>query len=102
MFNAGAPTRITCVRAGAYSVAINAEWDVNAVGYRFVQLRANGATILSRVNQQAVTVAGNITAQNLVWTGWSPSVGDYIEVQAGQGSGGNLNLWAAISVYRFQ
>lgn len=86
-------SRITIPTGGAgwYMINGNVEFVANATGVRQVQIRHNGATVIASVIVPT-TAAGvcrlNVSAQ------YRMNVGDYVELQAQQTSGGNLNVTA--------
>lgn len=84
-------SRITIKTAGKYAIGVVLEWAANATGERLVLLKANGASYIGAISQQAVSVASIPTRQNLV-VDWDFSVNDYIEVEVRQVSGGALNV----------
>jgi hypothetical protein len=84
------PSRFTAVKAGYYQVSVTVDWAVNATGIREVSIRKNGSTVSGNVTQ-AVTTATRPTRQthsDIV----SLAVGDYIEANVVQTSGGALNI----------
>lgn len=87
-----APTKLTVRLAGKYVVVGNANFDANATGQRLVEIIRNG-TRVSVSNHLADTTAGNgtgIGTSGII----DCAVGDYLELQVSQSSGGNLNLQA--------
>lgn len=86
-------SRLTCVIAGIYEINGLVEFANNATGYRFARVLLNGATVLITDGEL------NLGASNDVWMvlakHWRLAVGDYIELQALQNSGGSLNAVAA-------
>lgn len=84
-------SRITVPTGGAgwYMLQANAEFAANATGFRQIQIRHNGATVIASVIYPAAAVGA--TRMN-VSTMYRMNVGDYAEVQVQQTSGGNLNL----------
>jgi hypothetical protein len=78
-------------KGGKYLVQWQAAWDPNATGSRNTKIIINGGTTVAYGTwSMALTGAGDSTihANTAVL---SLSVADYIEIQIGQGSGGNLN-----------
>jgi hypothetical protein len=77
-------------KGGKYLVQWQATWDPNATGSRNTKIILNGNTVAYGTWSMALTGAGDSTihANTAVL---SLSVADYIEIQMGQGSGGNLN-----------
>lgn len=85
-------SRLTAPITGLYEIGACVEFASNATGYREVYFTLNGATAIAvdvrpAVNGQA-TVLPLSTQYRLV-------AGDYVEVNALQTSGGNLNVNAA-------
>lgn len=83
-------SRLTCRVAGLYDIKVHTEWELHATGRRYVFLKLNGATYiggydLSTGNVQDIPVS---TEDRL-------AVGDYVEVEVFQTSGGNLNIVSA-------
>jgi hypothetical protein len=78
-------------KGGKYLVQWQATWDPNATGSRNTKIILNGGTTVAYGTwSMALTGAGDSTihANTAVL---SLSVADYIEIQMGQGSGGNLD-----------
>lgn len=101
MWDAGQPTRITCVQAGFYYITCNTFWNANAVGTRRIRIRLNGgATILVGDSRPTVATAGLQTDQNAPKSAWQANVGDYIEMVVYQNSGGNLTGFNAVTVFK--
>lgn len=81
-------SRLTIVTAGLYEITCSVGFASNATGYRNVIVLKNGAIALARSQQGPSPTANNTAIQctareNLI-------VGDYLEIQATQASGGNL------------
>jgi len=87
------PSRVTITRAGRYRVTAQVAFLANATGQRTVIVNKNGATA-HHVRHAATPTSAAV----LVTTGTVLCApGDYLEVQAQQTSGGNLDVSAAIS-----
>lgn len=72
-----------------------AEWDVNSAAGRFVGIRLNGSTYLSKV--QGV---GYISSESVATTQWfAITPGDYYEMLINQNTGSALNLLGTPSTY---
>lgn len=80
-------SRITFKEPGFYVVFANIEFVSNAVGNRGVNIRRNGGAYIA--GDTRPTCSGLIT-QCIAVTGRSFLIGDYIEAQAYQSSGGSL------------
>jgi len=83
-------SRLTCRTAGVYAIVGKLGFVANAVGIRRAVICVNGSTI-SGQGAQAVTVAGTATYAAAVEV-VELAVGDYVELQAYQNSGGALAL----------
>ena len=99
MFDAGSPTRLTCVESGLYLVIADTFWNPNVAGYRQSIIRENGATSIGFANQNAIATAGVSTLGNAV-TIWNAVVGDFLELMLTQTSGGALGVAAGLEAYR--
>jgi hypothetical protein len=84
-------SRLTCQVAGKYDVQGNVEFAANSTGTRMVRILLNGATQLAK--QLLSNTAADPTAVTVVTTA-DLAVGDYVELQAYQSSGGSLNVAA--------
>ncbi len=87
-YAAGQPTRLTAPAAGTYSVAMAAQFDVNAVGIRVFAITHNGTIVaaMNDIGNAAWYVGGVVTADVPM------AAGDYVEAVVYQSSGGNLNI----------
>lgn len=83
-------TRLTINTPGKYLLIAQAEWAANATGARQLWLLKNGTKQLSRVTQDNVTASNAVRHE--VMTIEDMVIGDYVQVQVFQSSGGNLNL----------
>lgn len=88
MWDAGDPTKLTAQRSGLYVVNLSGSFVANATGDRQARILLNGATELAQVQGRA---PGTFYWTGFVATVVSMQVGDYVEAQMGQNSGGNLN-----------
>ena len=89
-------TRFTITRAGLYTIIANVQWAAALVGYRLLQIKVNGASIIASRIDYAGAVA---VIQDQIVTGADYfNIGDYIEIIATQTSGAGLNL---VSVNNF-
>lgn len=105
MYSDANKTRLTIRRTGVYLVGGSFHLDANATGQRGGRIRVNGATELDAKYEGIPGNAGHGTRPNLI-TLVSLSSGDYLELEAFQNSGGNINatphpqhapvLWAAL------
>lgn len=85
--------RLTCRRAGLYSIGATVIFDVNTTGTRLARLRLNGSTLIAEPSAVASTAG---LGTGLVFsTDYRLTVGDYVDVAVYQDSGGNLNVLAS-------
>jgi hypothetical protein len=77
-------------KAGKYLVQWQAVWDANATGSRNTRVLVNGSLSAYGTWTMALTGAGDLTIHTNTAI-FNLSVADYVELQMGQGSGGNLN-----------
>lgn len=82
-------SRITAVTAGRYLVIGSMEYASSATGYRSIAIRANGTDIYEGTTVPAVS--GAVTRISMART-VVLAANDYVEAQAYQASGGNLNV----------
>lgn len=83
------PSRITAVTAGYYDVRAQGIFAANATGYRTLAILKNGAVVAATRHQASPATASHFAqVTDEVYLG----VGDYIEIQATQGSGAALAL----------
>lgn len=89
-FNAGNPSRLTVPAglAGLYMINANFAWPVSATGSRTVTLRKNATSTLA-LSQEQNAGAADLVVENVTWIG-RLAVGDFVEIQATQDSGGTL------------
>lgn len=82
------PTRFTAPQAGVYVFFFQADFITNATGIRATRFFKNNATILSQT-----TATPNASANIIMQCSWLNYliIGDYIEGQVLQSSGGNLD-----------
>lgn len=91
LWSAGLPSRLTAQQTGVYLLTATTAWASHSSGRRGVSWRLNGsATIFDMQFTEAQISNPRQNGTELIWL----TVGDYIEVMAYQGSGGNLNLLA--------
>lgn len=85
----GAPTRLTCQRAGCYVLSGGTEWQAVAGGnQRAMFLRLNGATYIGgQVSPFNAATGSGTSASEIIRL----AVADYVELVVYQDSGGNLN-----------
>lgn len=92
MWDAGDPERITFPRDGLYDIGFHLRFAPNATGARFGRIFYNGSTS----NGVALPIEHNVTAAYATTvyahTQWEFDEGDYIQLNAGQNSGGALNI----------
>lgn len=82
-------SRLTAQVTGWYLVAASVEWAANTVGYRQLNLRLNGGNSIAHQRQSATPTT---SATQSIATLIKLTVGDYVEVQVRQTSGGALNV----------
>ncbi len=87
--NATNNTRLTCKTAGVYEIAACLRFAANSTGERGLRFVAGGATAIGWV--MVPTAPTQPAVLNLVWR-HSMAVNDYVELQAYQNSGGNLDM----------
>lgn len=83
-------SRLTCTRAGYYAITGNVAFDANATGARWGHIRLNRAVTLSEFNVNGIV--GSFTTRVSPLAVFFLSVGDYVEFQVYQTSGGTLNV----------
>lgn len=89
-FNVLFPTRLTAPVAGKYLIIGNFNWLANAVGLRRGSLQKNGVSDVALDDKDA-TVSG-VGTTNLVATELDLLAGDFVELDAQQGSGAPLDV----------
>lgn len=77
-------------KAGYYMVTFNAQWDANAVGRREAILYLNGTGIM----ESEVTASASAYPTPMISYPILLTVGDYLQIQVYQSSGGNLILYS--------
>jgi len=80
-------SRITFNTAGKYSILAQSEWGINSGGFRFMDIMKNGVDSIARVRD----LADNAAEHNIAFVG-EFAVGDYIELEVFQDTGGNLDF----------
>jgi hypothetical protein len=91
-------SRYTAVYAGTYLVHGRYTYAASATGFRGVRLAKNGTSLdytLSYGGTPTASLTQSVQTQGLVVL----AVGDYVEVQVMQTSGGNLNTDTSNSAY---
>lgn len=86
-------TRITALAGGMYRIGGQVTWAANATGIRGLSVYLNGTTFMA---VQALTATATVIHLNLM-TEFILNVGDYVELQGYQDSGGNLNVLSVAS-----
>jgi len=83
-------SRLTCRTAGKYLIVGNVHWyaDGSGTGTRIVSIRLNGSSFIGRERYEP----GNELHTMIVTTIWNLAVGDYVELNVYQTSGGNLDI----------
>jgi len=82
--------RLTAPADGSYFILANVRFAANSIGERRLVLLLNGTTNIAYKLFMPVTT-GSVTLEQIS-TIYQLSAGDYVEVQAYQTSGGNLNV----------
>ena len=82
--------QLTCKTAGKYLIIGQVQWDINAVGSRFVGIFLNNTTYLDIVETETNTIATRYTSQNIS-TIYQLAVNEYVTFRGNQNSGGALN-----------
>ncbi len=88
--SAAAPTRLTCATAGFYLIFANVRFAASTGGERVLLLRLNGGNYIG--NNYANALLTGYARDINVMTGYPLAVGDYVEVEAYQNSGGSLAI----------
>jgi hypothetical protein len=86
------PSRLTCVKAGMYLIHATITFSSNATGNRDALILKNGTTYIG--NQRLQANSSGSTGVN-TYAIVALEVGDYVEAQARQYSGGSLDLYYA-------
>lgn len=89
---AGNPERYYAPIKGVYRISGGAAFDANATGVRGARFAKNGNTVIpgsATTTQPLVGVPTVVAARTVLY---QLNAGDYVTLQAVQGSGGNLNL----------
>lgn len=81
-------SRLTCKTAGQYTISASIQFASNSTGSRSILIVLNGTTIIGSDQRRAADIA---TTCNLS-IDYVLAVNDYVEVQAYQNRGGNLNV----------
>lgn len=88
-WSSSAPTRLTANTAARYIFTFNVELASNATGARAGRILYNSTTAYAGVGYQASgTTASSINGSTELWM----NVGDYVELDVYQNSGGALSL----------
>ena len=85
-------TRYTCQVPGLYQIHAHVTFAANATGMRMVEIWVNGGVILGSRNAMAVTGASTTGLGMEANTYHRLNVGDYVEVNTQQWSGGTLAI----------
>lgn len=86
-------SRITFTTAGTYLVGAHVIFDVNATGVRGLRLVLGGSTPLA---EQMIGSFGGLNPSLSIATAYQFTAGQYVEMQAYQSSGGNLNVLGGV------
>lgn len=94
LWDAGEPSRLTIPIAGVYAVAGQARVEFNATGLRGLTLQLNGADVID--SEMRVDAASSTTYTALIaYALLECQVGDYLELEVSQTSGGDLDATPA-------
>ena len=88
-------TRLVARVPGLYRVTAHVEWAAHATGKRELHLKLNGATYIGSIGYPTEPTGVTYMTVSTEWP--LTTVGDYVEVEAYQDSGGNLNVNSAAS-----
>ena len=88
-WSASYPTRLTSVVTGVYLVIAHTRFYYNSTGSRGINITKNGVSMVANLQQASTTASDNPHLQviEIIFL----AVGDYIETNVYQNSGGNLN-----------
>lgn len=84
------PSRITAKVAGRYLASAFVPWNTNATGSRQVRIAQNGGAASFIASTAAVS--GQATDMCITFPVFDLVINDYLEIQAFQDSGGNLDV----------
>lgn len=82
-------SRLTAAKDGVYIITGHIGWDGNATGYRELFIKLGGATILAHIT--IPTISGTVFEMSISSV-YHLSATNYVELYAGQNSGGALNV----------
>ena len=83
--------RLTCKTAGIYHIYASVAFASNATGYRYINIRLNGSTMIATLGHTEVAASNENMS---ISTEYSLAVNDYVELLVYQNSGGALNVIA--------
>lgn len=86
-------SRLTAKVAGLYAIGAQVTFDVNAAGYRYLDILHNGATIIDTTWLPPTAASTSLNA----YTEFRLAPGEFVEARVVQNSGGNLNVLTAAS-----
>jgi hypothetical protein len=90
MFSSSYPTRLRAPVAGLYAIATTITWQANSSGGRYIHIRVNGSTVISR------SVSSSVSSSNeegqVAFVIYYLNANDYVEIIVYQNSGAALNL----------
>lgn len=84
-------SRINILKSGTYNIIGTIEWDANTSGTRTTTIKVNDTYYIGidvRIVSAAEVIANQVVAQSYL------SVGDYIELEVSQSTGGALSIFA--------
>lgn len=82
-------SRLTCKTAGKYGISVTATWAVNVAGFRSLQLKINGTTVIAIQAEHGLTTEAGHQELSTIY---ALAVGEFMEVIAYQTSGVALNV----------
>ena len=85
------PSRLTCQTAGTYLIGGQVVFATNGNGSRLADIKLNGGNVIA--SQKTLSATASPAMVHVV-TIYQLSVGDFVELEATQGSGGALNVQA--------
>lgn len=97
--NSTNPSRATAIVAGVYEVSGTVSWPSNATGARGCRIAYNGSAVLGSASFTGTT-NGDVYAITTPAFHVQMAVGDYVEIQGFQSSGGSLSTIVSASDIR--
>lgn len=84
-------SRLTATTAGKYYIFAHTTWQANPTGRRTLKIKLNSGDVIAFAGHPAIADVGAMTPQS-VGTHYQLGVGDYVEVEVSQASGGSLSV----------